>query len=310
VSASGEACTYFEVLAVANKAAVRLSITEKDGKFTVGDRAIAITPDFRSFRIAPATFFIPDKAKLFLLSIRYGESEGEPVLPGTPENVRLRIAQETGGTELTVNMRGEDVKISGGLEKTASSENEAIRALVYDAGIAAPAAVKLVGTAARASDHIVKVVWKKAEPLGPIDVTRINEKPTLMTEKPGSMEDLSKWTKETSRTADVATPDEFDKSLIDKVLTMTDFREVGLDQVRALTDAMDQCGKLLLRVLVHKDAYEDRYSVEDADRLETSCRKQFMGNGDVVLFLREKRGVGGSADDEVLVDLLTSDMAS
>ena len=302
--------TYFQVLVAVGKEAVELGLVVKDNEIRVGDLNVVISPDFKSFRAGPATFFIPEDAKMWLLGRGYSDKQKDVVVPGRPENMRDRILKETSGKSLTINMTGKNVKIDGDcLTHIAESENEAIEVLAYDAGISAPAAVKLIQRVAQSKDRELMVIVKQAEPLGPVDVTTITQKPPLYTETPGSMSDLNKWSDRTEKTADVGDNDEFDKALMDEVLSMTDFREVGLDQIRALTEAMDQCGKLLLRVLVHKDAYIERYSEEDADRLETSCRKQFMGNGDVVLFLREKRG-GGGADDEVLVDLLTSDMGS
>jgi len=59
---------------------------------------------------------------------------------------------------------------------------------------------------------------------------------------------------------------------------------------------------------VHREEYEDLYGEEDTERLDTACRKQFTGNGDMVLFLREKRGASGQSDNESLMDLLSEDM--
>ena len=298
-----------DIVVLDGKAAHPLYVRkEGNGAWRAGSRAIKFSPEYSRVLKDSTAVYIPTKAKLVLDTA----DNTVQFIPGNKDMLKDKVAKRVGGTPLAVNLRGDKIIVdSKEIQHVSYSLNDAMQHLVFDLGVSAPAASKLIGRTAASEGKSVEMVLKKAITLGEPDVGALKQSLVKRTESVRGMGDLAKWGRDLSQVADVADdPDEFDEKLMRRFVEMTDFREVGLDTIRALIRAMDQCGKLLLRVLVHKDEYIKRYNEEDAERLETSCRKNFIGNGDLVLFLREKRGSAGEVDDELLVNLLTEDMSA
>jgi hypothetical protein len=266
---------------------------------------IVFTDRFRRVRRNPHCVYIPTDARMF--ERVYTAEKG--FVPGTPSDLSMRIKSDTGAKDLNINLRGTMVQISGGIvNHQALSENEAVRSLVYEAGIQASQAYSMVRKAVGFKGKTYGCLVKQASPdLPPVDPTVVQHSTpqTTVTMADKTLLDANV----SGMTATARAPEElFTSEMLQQILQMTDFREISADTLHALSAAMNEAGRLLLRILVHRDEYEERYGEDDTERLQTTCQKQFTGNGDMVLFLREKRGSSGQSDNESLMDLLSEDM--
>jgi hypothetical protein len=304
-----ESGTYVSFLVIANGIATGLEVevdTENPEAMKRCGVPVVFSDRFRSLKMNEHCIYIPDTAIIY----SQDKENSGAFVPGTPSDLDLRIKHETGTKDLKVNLRGNSVQVSGAINHAAMSENDAVRALVFEAQINAEQAYGMVRKAATMPDKECKYLWKCAGPdVGPIDTATIHNEPATTTYTPADVNRLNEATPTVVGTAKKKTPDDvFTKDMLQSILQMTDFREISSDTLQALSAAMNEAGRLLLRILVHMDEYQERYGEDDTERLQTTCQKQFTGNGDMVLFLREKRGASGQSDNESLMGLLSEDM--
>ena len=297
---------WFEVLVVAGGHADTLCVSVDPSNTkaaTCGGRPLIVTPRFKSVKTNEHRVYIPEDARLF------AGSRNVDFSLGTPGDLSRRVKEETGAEDLQINLRGQLVQVSGAVNHAALTENDAVRVLASEAGIDAAQAYNMVRKAVGMKDRPYCCLVKGASPdVGPMDTTGITQSQRVQTAQTLDPASLDQQAGKVAGTAKRTDDQLFNKDMLEQLLQLTDFREISADTLQALSAAMNEAGKLLLRVIVHREEYEDRYGEEDTERLDTACRKQFTGNGDMVLFLREKRGASGQSDNESLMDLLSEDM--
>lgn len=275
------------------------------------DRLLVFTGTPGPIRHLSDRYMVPEGARVF--GMRDYHYRLPSLSPGRPMDIKDRFTKRDDVRELAVEMRDGLVSLAGAVARKACGERQAVLDLVQVAGVHAQAAAAIVREAK--SRPGVRHGWllRLAAPsfedeenraLSGLNFsipqqTRELVSPNTLEQGGGRVATAVKGAKDDS---------DVDGEIIKQVLTLSDFREIAMDSVRKFTSAMDEAGKMLLRVLVHRDRYEDRYG-EDVEAMETNVRDAFTKNGDLALFLREKKGKGGYSDAEsTLAGLLTEDM--
>lgn len=281
------------------------------------DRSVVFTGTPGAIRNLGDRYMIPQGARVFgMRSYHYSLPS---LRPGRPMDIKDKFTKQDDIRELAVELRDGLVSLSGAVNRKACGERQAVLDLVRQAGVHAQAAATMVREAK--SRPGVRHGWllrmaayrdqDEDQALGGINVSIPIQTRELVA--PSTLEQggarVANAVRSAAQSGGKAKDDsDLDAAIIKQVLSLADFREIAMDSVRKFTTAMDEAGKMLLRVLVHKNRYEDRYG-EDADALETNVRDAFTKNGDLALFLREKKGRGGYSDAEsALAGLLTEDM--
>ena len=249
---------------------------------------------------------IPSTARVFNTR-GYGEVS---VTPGRPSDIERKFAERNDVEELAVTLRGDLISLDGAVRKGACSQGMAMREMVMELGVGASVAATMLQDVKSRPGVEHRYLLKASAFSDDEDqaLSSLNFSVPIQTKQHIDQSILAQGGQRVAKAVDGAEDDEIDDEIIDKVLSMSDFREITSDAVRKFTSAMDEAGKMLLRVLVHRDRYEDRYG-EDVEKMETSLREAFQDNGALALYLREKRGRTGIGDDEsALAGLLTEDM--
>lgn len=272
---------------------------------TCGGLPVIFTDKFRRFRRSPHCVYIPKSARL----ISVDSPRNTAFAPGSPSDLKAKIRADTGAEDLNINLRGTLVDISGTISHTSMSENDAVKALVFEGGVRASQAYSMVRKAVGFGGKIYGCMLKKASPdISPLDPSVIQRQTPQTTITAADMSILNEGAAGMAARVGSAPDELLSKEMLGEIEQMTDFREINAKTIRAMSDAMNEAGRLLLRIMVHRDAYEEQYGADDTEKLETAMRKRFTDNGDAVLFLREKRGASGQTGGEGLMDLLSEDM--
>lgn len=249
---------------------------------------------------------IPSTARIFKPS-GYNEIS---VTPGRPSDIEHKFTERNDVEELAVTLRGDLVSLDGAVRKGACSQGMAMREMVIGLGVGASVAATMLQDVKSRPGVEHRYLLKASAFSDDEDqaLSSLNFSVPIQTKQHIDQSILAQGGQQVAKAVDGAEADELDNEIIEKVISMSDFREITSDAVRKFTSSMDEAGKMLLRVLVHRDRYEDRYG-EDVDKMETSLRESFQNNGALALYLREKRGRTGIGDDEsALAGLLTEDM--
>lgn len=270
-----------------------------------GTRRLVFTDEVSRVRQMPDRIYIPKNARvLFETDVERGATFGKP------SDLTYKLVQEQGAKKLTVAKNGELFDVDGAVNKKACSEADALLHLVLDGGISAPLAANMLRNVRpdRPSVYLIRRAATEDEEAKALANLR-REIPRETETALNQDVELGKKAEQMSKAAPQKTEDD-DRKMLETLVDLTDFREITADQVRTFTGAMDEAGQMLLRILARKDEYEKRYGDEDADALEDFMRKQFTQVGSLVLFMREKRGGEGLADDEdAMLGLISADMA-
>ena len=81
----------------------------------------------------------------------------------------------------------------------------------------------------------------------------------------------------------------FDVANITQLINRTDI-DTPLDQYMAdLMTALDRLGRIYFLMLFHGDKFADRFSQEDLPSMEESVRNTFLGLGELILKLKERK---------------------
>jgi len=263
-------------------------------------------------RVYEDRLMIPSSARVFLI-----DHNSPSISLGRPSDLTDRIIKEEDARKLTVRLNGPLYDMSGVVSKQARPESDAHLDLVTLAGVHASVAAGMLRDAAQrpgeTHTYLVKRAAYEQNEEEENALSSLTFAPQPQTDKTYmDPEQLRNQGKTLARGVNDQSDDlAKDRKLAEEIMNMTGFREITSDMVRQCTSTMNEMGQLLLRVLLHTEEYEDRFGAEDAERLKAKCLRTFLEDGDMALFLREKRGVGGSRDDEgALANLLSEDMGS
>ncbi len=279
-------------------------------KFLSGcDKYVKFTNSPGNVRIINNNILIPSNAKIYIAD---ASDDKKKLILGTPQSVKTAFTQANIDLkEFTVDFRDGVIHIRGAINKVANSENDAMTALVFEGNISAKVAASILQDVKARPKVVHSYLLKKAEQFNQDEESALGSlilntpqkfvkrlSPELLNEQGNNLaKDLKK-----------APEEELDENIIKRVLALTDFRDITADSVRKFAAAMDEAGKMLLRVLVHRDRYEERFG-EDLENMESELKDSFIKNGSLALFLREKRSNKGLYDTgEELMNLLTKDM--
>lgn len=279
-------------------------------KFLSGcDKYVKFTNSPGNVRIINNNILIPSNAKIYIAD---ASDDKKKLILGTPQSVKTAFTQANIDLkEFTVDFRDGVIHIRGAINKVANSENDAMTALVFEGNISAKVAASILQDVKARPKVVHSYLLKKAEQFNQDEESALGSlilntpqkfvkrlSPELLNEQGNNLaKDLKK-----------APEEELDENIIKRVLALTDFRDITADSVRKFAAAMDEAGKMLLRVLVHRDRYEERFG-EDVENMESELKDSFIKNGSLALFLREKRSNKGLYDTgEELMNLLTKDM--
>jgi hypothetical protein len=305
---------YGTVMIVGNGRAFRASLNvprvEDNAPLVSDGKQIIFTGTPGKIRILEDRMMVPSSARLFLDD--YGSDQS--ISLGRPSDLTGRIIREEGAKELAVRLSGPLYDMTGAVNKMARPENDALLDLVQEAGIQASVAAGILRDAAQRAGETHRYLVKQAfapfssEEEGALSTLHMAP-PTQQLQSYADPAQLAQQGRQVAGATQGQPDDVADRKMMEEVMNMTSFREINSDMVRQCTSTMNEMGQLLLRVLLHTDEYENRFGQDDAERLKLKCRDTFFNDGDMALFLREKRGSGGIRDDEgALADLLSADM--
>lgn len=282
----------------ANKAGEEVSIN-----YNGQDLILAESPDYHNITFGTNQVFVPEGSRLV------GVGDHLPFQLGTPGQVEKLLVRKIGVKPLQLNREGSLYSMEGAATHVAQTEKDAMLTLIYDVGMSAADASQVLGKTASSAGKGYRclVSHRAATVLGPVNLNgmkisypeeqiRTFNVSSAMTQKVGEV----KKEKEKSK-------DEFDLNFLKRVVSVSDFREITAEDVRTATAAMNTAGRRLLMLLLHRPACEERFGKDDTESLITSTRQQFVNEGDLALFLRDKRGTG-DIDDESVLGLLTENM--
>ena len=274
------------------------------------ERSLIFTGTPGRLRALADRWMIPSVAQVVDAGDAYGSKPS--LRPGRPSDIKATMVKDNDVQELALVMRDDLISIEGAVTRRACSERDALLELVEGAGIHVRNAADMLLDVKNRPGVTHSYLLRQAQYLEQSEEQALGGLKHVQpeqTQRHISQDVLNEGGQRIAASMKDKPDDAVDGQVIKDLMDMADFREITSDLVRTYTAAMNESGLTLFRLSVHRDRYEEAYG-EDVEKMEDSLRKAFVDNGNLALFMREKRGKSGNGGDvnSALAGMLTEDM--
>jgi len=294
-----------------------------EGCWDIDIEEVVISPAHRRIKVVDRVLYVPETAKAKSYKYRCGEAE---LRLGTARDIDHKILHGYDEVKMSSTPAGFTAKVNSKVAFSQLSYKAAYVALVKDIGLSVSDAKDML-TKAAALENPGALYEKRAQPFfspGMVATPDIPPVPMGMNPilgvpeqypqaqtmsasmgQPGNIQNQMIMDSLTGMGPTSGLPQEsvdaimqaaqsgdrdvFDVANISELISRTDI-DTPLDQYMAdLSTALDRLGRIYFLILFHGDKFAERFSQEDLPSMEESIRTVFLGLGELILKLKERK---------------------
>lgn len=262
-----------------------------------------------------ASVYIPSDTRMF---VQHSYNDRDAFRPGTLDTLQEQLISRHQLAPLSVMEKEGEFSLKGsrGRWTPFMSEVAALRNLVVTRGIFAGQAKQILKEAERS--HIpLQLLMKYAAGYGEVEgnpemrtgspVAR--QATTTITEKAAPKVMPQDAINIASRAAESGNKDLFDVASLNGLIRASDPENLKRENLVPLIRAMDATGRLRILLARRRTLFEDRYGRDGLTELEDALKDLFRQEGEVILFLKQKKLYQGQGTETILGSL-TQDVGS